>query len=55
MLQNFININDPTSGPIRLARLRKTIAALKLDGFLIPRADAHQSEIVSPHDERLLG
>ena len=26
---------------------------MKLDGFLIPRTDAHQSEMVAAHDERL--
>ena len=53
MLQDFSNKNDPTTGPIRLAELRKSLVTLKLNGFLIPRADAHQSEIVSAHDERL--
>ena len=53
MFQDFSNINDPTLGSIRITELRKLLVAAKLDGFLIPRADAHQSEIVAKCDERL--
>ncbi len=37
----------------RLARLRDALRGLGLDGFLIPRADAHQGETVAPCEERL--
>jgi Xaa-Pro aminopeptidase len=40
------------SGP-RLAALRARLADLKLDGFLVPRADEHQNEYVPPCAERL--
>ena len=53
MFQDFSNSNDPTLGSIRVAELRNLLLAAKLDGFLIPRADAHQSEIVAKCDERL--
>lgn len=39
--------------PDLLARLRLRIKALGLDGFLVPHADAHQSEYLPPADERL--
>ncbi|MGJ8544992.1 MAG: aminopeptidase P family protein [Sulfitobacter sp.] len=53
MYQSFQVTSRPEQGPPRLAALRAEIAAQKLDGFLVPRADAHQGEYVSPHDERL--
>ena len=53
MLQDFTNNSTSTFDPKRLAKLRESLMALKLDGFLIPRTDAHQSEIVAAHDERL--
>jgi Xaa-Pro aminopeptidase len=37
----------------RLAKLRAALAAQKLDGFLVPRADEHQNEYVPPCAERL--
>ena len=37
----------------RLAALRAQMAALKLDGFLVPRADAHQGEYVPLRAQRL--
>jgi Xaa-Pro aminopeptidase len=37
----------------RLAALREELARLDLDGFIVPRTDAHQGEYVPPHDERL--
>jgi Xaa-Pro aminopeptidase len=37
----------------RLAALRKELAAQKLDGFLVPRADEHQGEYVPKRAERL--
>ena len=53
MFQSFDATARPEQGPPRLARLRAEMAAEKLDGFLVPRADAHQGEYVAPRDERL--
>ncbi|UWQ44482.1 aminopeptidase P family protein [Leisingera aquaemixtae] len=53
MYQTFDVTARPEQGPPRLAALRKEMAAEGLDGFLVPRADAHQGEYVAPHDERL--
>ncbi|MBY6058346.1 aminopeptidase P family protein [Leisingera daeponensis] len=53
MYQTFDVTARPDQGPPRLAALRKELAAEGLDGFLVPRADAHQGEYVAPHDERL--
>ncbi|NDR56552.1 aminopeptidase P family protein [Aliiruegeria sabulilitoris] len=53
MYQSFEVSTRPEDGPPRLAALRAQIEATDLDGFLVPRADAHQGEYVAPHDERL--
>lgn len=53
MLQSFIAATNPDQGPPRLETLRRLIAAEGLDGFLVPRADAHQGEYVAARDERL--
>ncbi|MFT4715828.1 MAG: Xaa-Pro aminopeptidase [Paracoccaceae bacterium] len=53
MFQSFEATTKPTDGPKRLADLRKVLEAEGLDGFLIPRADAHQGENVPARDERL--
>lgn len=53
MRQSFSQTSDPSQGPARLAALRAAMAAEGLDGFLVPRADAHQGEYVAPGDERL--
>lgn len=53
MLQSFTATTRPDQGPPRLLALRKELAARGLDGFIIPRADAHQGEYVAPRDERL--
>lgn len=53
MLQSFDARADGAAGPARLAALRARLDALDLDGFLIPRADAHMGENVAPRDERL--
>lgn len=53
MFQTFEVTARPEQGPPRLAKLRAEIASEGLDGFLVPRADAHQGEYVAPHDERL--
>ncbi|MES0824716.1 aminopeptidase P family protein [Ruegeria sp. SCP11] len=53
MFQSFEVTARPEQGPPRLAALRGVMAREGLDGFLIPRADAHQGEYVAPRDERL--
>ncbi|CAD0183568.1 putative peptidase [Ruegeria sp. THAF57] len=53
MFQSFAVTARPEQGPPRLAALRAELAQAGLDGFLIPRADAHQGEYVAPRDERL--
>ncbi|MFD1882748.1 aminopeptidase P family protein [Paracoccus pacificus] len=51
--QNFTDLSNPAAHPPRLAALRKVMAARALDGFLVPRADAHQGEYVADADARL--
>jgi len=53
MFQSFDATTHPADGPPRLAMLTAMMADAGLDGFLIPRADAHQGEYVAPHDQRL--
>ncbi|MDJ0826907.1 MAG: aminopeptidase P family protein [Rhodobacter sp.] len=53
MFQSFDATTSPDQGPPRLAALRAELASEGLDGFLVPRADAHQGEYVAPRDERL--
>ena len=53
MFQSFEVTARPEQGPPRLSALRAEIAREGLDGFLVPRADAHQGEYVAPRDERL--
>ncbi len=53
MFQSFDATSTPDQGPPRLAALRAEIARAGLDGFLVPRADAHQGEYVAPRDARL--
>jgi len=53
MFQSFEVTSTPEKGPQRLALLRKEIVREGLDGFLVPRADAHQGEYVAPCDARL--
>ncbi|WP_085308186.1 aminopeptidase P family protein [Planktotalea arctica] len=53
MFQSFDTPSTPEYGPARLTSLRTELAQEDLDGFLIPRADAHQGEYVAPRDERL--
>lgn len=53
MFQSFEVTARPEQGPPRLAALRDELKTDGLDGFLIPRADAHQGEYVAAHDERL--
>jgi len=53
MLQRFDDVSEGAKGPERLAALRARLASLGLQGWLVPRADAHQSEFLAPCDERL--
>lgn len=53
MFQTFEVTARPEQGPPRLAMLRAEMEKAGLDGFLVPRADAHQGEYVAAHDERL--
>ncbi|WP_299670767.1 aminopeptidase P family protein [uncultured Roseobacter sp.] len=53
MFQSFEVTARPEQGPPRLKALREVMQAAGLDGFLVPRADAHQGEYVAPRDERL--
>lgn len=53
MFQSFEVTARPEQGPPRLSALRVELEEEGLDGFLIPRADAHQGEYVSARDERL--
>ncbi|MGC1494281.1 MAG: aminopeptidase P family protein [Sulfitobacter sp.] len=53
MFQSFEVTARPEQGPPRLKALRAELVVEGLDGFLIPRADAHQGEYVAAHDDRL--
>ena len=53
MFQTFDVVASAAQGPLRLAALRAALAAEGLSGFIVPRADVHQGEYVSPRDERL--
>ncbi|WP_413867176.1 aminopeptidase P family protein [Albidovulum sp.] len=53
MFQNFETTSRPEQGPPRLAALRGELAGAGFDGFIVPRADAHQGEYVAPADQRL--
>lgn len=53
MFQSFEVTARPEQGPPRLKAMRAELVAEGLDGFLIPRADAHQGEYVAAHDDRL--
>ncbi len=53
MFQNFDDLADPSCGAPHAALLRAELKRRGLDGFLIPRADAHQGEYVPASDGRL--
>ena len=53
MFQSFDAASDPAQGPARLAALRAAMARRGVQGFLVPRGDAHQGETVADRDERL--
>ena len=53
MLQDFRRRTTPETAASRLPPLRRAMEEAGVDGFLVPRADAHQGETVAPRDERL--
>jgi Xaa-Pro aminopeptidase len=53
MFQSFDEASEAHASGERLARLRERLAALGLDGWLVPRADEYQGEYVAPGSERL--
>ncbi|MDD7971166.1 aminopeptidase P family protein [Roseinatronobacter alkalisoli] len=53
MFQNYTATTRPEDGPPRLRALRHALQGHGVDGFIIPRADAHQGEYVASCDERL--
>ncbi len=53
MFQSFVETADPTKGAERAAALRARLKDAGLDGFVVPRADEHQGEVVPKSAERL--
>jgi Xaa-Pro aminopeptidase len=53
LFQSFEEKADPSQVAPRLTALRAEFAAAGVDGFLIPRADAHRGESVPPGEARL--
>lgn len=53
MFQTFDATTTPETGGPRLIALRNEMKTEGLDGFIIPRADAHQGEYVADCDARL--
>jgi Xaa-Pro aminopeptidase len=53
MFQSFDLPDHRSRSSERVARLRAMMADEGVDGFLAPRADAHQGENVAPRDQRL--
>jgi Xaa-Pro aminopeptidase len=53
MFQSFESTAEPQFGAERVAKLREKMAALEIDGFLVPRADEFQGEYVPASAERL--
>src|ERR1700759_3001071 len=51
--QTYDNETDAATCAPRLAALRAELKKRGLDGFVIPRSDAHQGEYVPKRDERL--
>ena len=51
--QTFDDVADPAASSSRLAGLRFNLKWDGVDGFILPRADAHQNEYVPPTEERL--
>lgn len=53
MFQSFDVVSDGAKSAERVARLRAGLGPLGVDGILVPRADAHQGEIIPPSEARL--
>ncbi|MEM6906117.1 MAG: aminopeptidase P family N-terminal domain-containing protein, partial [Pseudomonadota bacterium] len=53
MFQNFENRSEGALSAERIGALRARLEAKGLTGFLVPRSDAHQGEVVAPCDARL--
>jgi Xaa-Pro aminopeptidase len=53
LFQTFDEAGGPGQGAARIAKLRAELARRGLTGFLVPRADEHQSEYVPKNAERL--
>ncbi|WP_208431960.1 aminopeptidase P family N-terminal domain-containing protein, partial [Bartonella bovis] len=53
MYQSFEATTNPTYAVERISSLRKKLDHLRLDGFLVPRADEHQGEYIPPNAQRL--
>src|ERR1700761_3767941 len=51
--QTYEDATDAATCAPRLAALRAELKRRGLDGFVVPRSDAHQGEYVPKHDERL--
>jgi Xaa-Pro aminopeptidase len=51
--QSFEDVANPAQGTERIPLLRAELARRGLDGFVVPRADEHQSEYVPANAERL--
>jgi Xaa-Pro aminopeptidase len=51
--QSFATQGDPSHGAARVSQLRAELAREGLAGFIVPRADEHQSEYVPAGAERL--
>jgi Xaa-Pro aminopeptidase len=51
--QTFDDTTSPAQGPERIAKLRAELQRRGLSGFVVPRADEHQSEYVPRNAERL--
>ncbi len=51
--QSFDDVSSRAHGPQRIAKLRAELARRGLAGFVVPRADEHQSEYVPKNAERL--
>ncbi|WBU55666.1 aminopeptidase P family protein [Paracoccus sediminicola] len=53
MVEQFETAEGASQGATRLAALRDAMQSEGLDGFMVPRADAHQGEYVADADARL--
>lgn len=53
MFQTFDATTTPKTGGPRLTALRDAMKSRGLDGYIVPRADAHQGEYVADCDARL--